>query len=52
MWNYKRKTVDWVLRGDTAVVFLAMSWALFWASTRWRRPFSFQRPSQRAPTEL
>ena len=39
MWNHERRTVEWMLRGgETVVVFLAMSWALFWAATRWRRP--------------
>jgi hypothetical protein len=39
MWNHERRTVEWMLRGgETVVVFLAMSWALFWAATRWKRP--------------
>jgi len=39
MWNHERKTVERMWRGgETVVVFLAMSWALFWAATRWKRP--------------
>jgi hypothetical protein len=39
MWNHRRRTVEWMWRGgETVVVFLAMSWGLFWAATRWRRP--------------
>jgi len=50
MWNHERRTVEWISRrGETVVVFLAMSCALFWAATRWRRPnLSSRRPRRGA----
>jgi hypothetical protein len=50
MRNHKRKTVDWVWQGEMAAIFVAMSWALLWASTHWRRPVPHPRPSRPVPT--
>ena len=48
MWNHERRTVEWMWRGgEIVVVFLAMSWALFSAATRWRRPILPSRRPRR-----